>query len=78
MKKIEDAKDLNLEHNLLIESAEREDKLTKRLSSLEIDLLKSKQDLERMYNENEKLVLNNQELILQYEQLKGNIYFHLK
>ena len=29
-----------------------------------------------MYNENEKLVLNNQELNLQYENLKGNINFY--
>lgn len=70
MRKLEDAKDLNLEQNLLIESADREEKLAKRVTSIEIELNKSKQELERVNNENEKLILSHQELNGQYEQLK--------
>jgi hypothetical protein len=58
---------------LLIESADREEKLSKRLTSLEIEFLKNKQELERMYIENEKQTLNYQELNLKCEQLKGTL-----
>ena len=58
IKKEEDAKDLNLEHNLLVESADREEKLQRRLTAFELELNKVRQELERVYNENEKLVFN--------------------
>ena len=60
-----------MEQNLLIESADREEKLSKRLTTLEIDFSKNKQELERMYIENEKQNMNYQELNLKCEQLKG-------
>lgn len=73
LKKLEDAKDLNLEQNLLMESADREEKLTKRLTTLEIELNKTKQELQRVYSENEKLVISQQDLNQQYEQLKDTL-----
>ena len=72
-KKQEDAKDLNLEHNLLIESADREERLASQLNTLELDLNKTKQELERVYNENEKIVISHQELSNLNEQLKDNM-----
>lgn len=65
--------DLNMEHNLLVESADREEKLVNRLNSYEQELNKTKQERERLYIENEKLVLSHQELNNQNEQLKDNI-----
>ncbi len=55
----------------MIESAEREDKLSKRLTIIEIEYSKNKQELERMYIENEKQNLIYQELSSKCEQLKG-------
>ena len=72
-KKQEDAKDLNLEHNLLIESADREERLASQLNTLELDLNKTKQELERVYNENEIIVISHQELSNLNEQLKDNM-----
>ncbi len=73
IKKEEDAKDLNLEHNLLVESADREEKLQRRLTAFELELNKVRQELERVYNENEKLVISHQELNQLNEQLKDNL-----
>jgi protein bicaudal D len=69
-KKQEDAKDQNLEHVLLIESADREEKLSQRLNTCELELSKAKKELERVYVENEKLVIGQQELNVQIEQFK--------
>lgn len=71
VKKIEDSNDD--EQNLLIESADREEKLTKRITTLEIELKKTKQELERVYNENEKLILSQQESQQTCEQLKDTV-----
>lgn len=68
IKKKEDSQDD--EQNLLIESADREEKLTKQITSLEIDLKKTKQELKQVYNENEKLILLQQESQQACEQLK--------
>jgi chromosome segregation ATPase len=73
IKKDEYSKDFHIEQNLLIESQDREEKLSKRLNSTEIELNKLKQELTRVYNENEKLVLNHQELSAEIEQLKDNL-----
>lgn len=70
IKKLEDDKDHNLEQNLLIESADREERLTRQLTSLEIDLTKTKQELKQTYEDNEKLAIAHQELTQQCEQLK--------
>lgn len=58
------------EQNLLIESADREEKLTKQITSLEIELKKTKQELKQVYNENEKLILLQQESHQKCEQFK--------
>ena len=55
----------------MIESAEREEKLSKRLTIIEIEYTKNKPELERMYTENEKQTLIYQELSSKCEQLKG-------
>ncbi|CAF0744744.1 unnamed protein product [Brachionus calyciflorus] len=68
VKKLEESQDD--EQNLLIESADREEKLAKRITSLEIELKKTKQELERVYQENEKLILTQQESQQTSEQLK--------
>lgn len=70
LKKLEEDKDANLEQNLLIESAEREERLSKQLTSLEIELSKTKHELKQTYAENEKLSNAHQELIQECEQLK--------
>ena len=72
-KKIEDAKELNLEDSWMIESANREEKLTQHLNTVELELTKNKQELERVYNEHEKLSNSHQELTLQCEQLKDQL-----
>jgi protein bicaudal D len=69
-KKLEDQNDQSLEHNLLVESVDREEKLSSRLNTVEMELGKAKQELERVYNENEKLIIAQQELQAQIEQLK--------
>ena len=73
LKKEEYTKDLNIEHNLLVESADREEKLTNRTKSLEIELIRSKQEVERLYLENEKILVDHQELLNLNEQLKDNM-----
>jgi protein bicaudal D len=70
IKKLEEANDQSLEHNLLIESADREEKLTSRLNAVEMELGKAKQELERVYNENERLIIAQQELQAAIDQLK--------
>lgn len=73
IKKEEDAKDLSIEHNLLVESADREEKLLRRLNAYEVEINKLKQELEQVYKENENLVLSHQELNVLNEQLKDNL-----
>jgi protein bicaudal D len=72
-KKLADAKDQSLEHNLLVESADREEKLSSRLNTVELELGKAKQELERVYNENERLLIAQQETQAHVEQLKDSI-----
>lgn len=67
LKKLEDDKD---QQNLLIESADREERLSKQLTSIEIELSKTKQELKQSYGENEKLAIAHQELSVECEQLK--------
>lgn len=69
-KKLEDDKEQNLEQNLLIESADREERLSKQLTTLEIELSKSKQELKKSYSDNDKLAIELQEVNQQCEQLK--------
>lgn len=73
IKQDEYTNDLNMEHTLLVESADREEKLTSRLNSYEQEINKTKQECERLYSENEKLALSHQEKNMQNEQLKDNI-----
>ncbi|RNA30645.1 bicaudal D-like [Brachionus plicatilis] len=75
IKKKEDSQDD--EQNLLIESADREEKLSKQITSLEIELKKTKQELKQVYNENEKLILLQQESHQACEQLKDT-FLHQK
>lgn len=75
-KKLEEARDLSLEQNLIYESeetADREEKLLQQLNKLEIDLNKSRQDVKRMQSDNEKLALAHQELAGQHEELKEEL-----
>jgi len=73
IKQDEYTNDLNMEHTLLVESADREEKLTSRLNSYEQEINKTKQERERLYLENEKLALSHQDLHNKNEQLKDNI-----
>lgn len=72
-KKLEDAKDLNLEDSWMMESANREEKLTRHLTTIELELNRNKQELERVYSENEKLANTHQELSQQHDQLKDGM-----
>lgn len=72
-KKLAESKDQSIEHNLLVESADREEKLATRVNSLEVEIGRSKQELERVYNENEKLLIAQQEAQNQIEQLRETI-----
>lgn len=62
-----------MEHDLLIESADREEKLTSLVNSYEQELNKTKQERERIYLENEKLAINYQELHNKSEELKDTL-----
>ncbi len=73
IKKNEYNRDLSMEHNLLVESADREEKLASQVNSYEQDLNRMKQERDRVYVENEKLLIAHQELSQQYEQLKDTI-----
>lgn len=70
IKKLEEDKEDNLEQNMLIESAEREERLSKQVTSLEIEISKTKQELKQTYTENDKLAQAHQELTQECEQLK--------
>lgn len=76
IKKIDDDQEHNMEHTLLMESADREEKLANQLTTLEIELAKTKHDLKQMYAENEKLALAHQDLNQQSEQLKDLVSKH--
>lgn len=73
IKKNEFNRDLSMEHSLLVESADREEKLTSRVNSYEQELNKLKQERDRLYLENEKFLLAHQELNQQNEQLKDTL-----
>lgn len=70
IKKEESAKGLYHEENLIIESANREDILVSRINSLEAELSKLKQELERLRVENGNYSTMNIELTQQHESLK--------
>jgi protein bicaudal D len=74
--KLEENKDIDKEDTLLNESLEREEKLKSQLNSLQIESYKDKQEIERVYNENEKLILLNEEKSVEYERLKDNLVNH--
>ena len=69
-KKLADMKDQSLEHNLLVESADREEKLSSQLNTVEMELGRAKAELQRLYNENERLLIEQREALIQVEQLK--------
>lgn len=73
IKKEDYNKDLNIEHNLLVESADREEKFTNQLNLYEQELNKIKQERDRVYVENEKLLTSHQEFNQKNEQLKDTI-----
>ncbi len=73
LKKDEYNTDLSMEHTLLVESADREEKLASQVNSYEQELNRLKQERDRVYVENEKLLLGHQELAQQNEQLKDTL-----
>lgn len=70
IKKEENAKGLSHEENLIIESANREEYLTKCINTLENELIKIKQELELLHTENVKLTQLNHDYMQQSETLK--------